>query len=290
MPGGAPAGLPDVRKRGHQVTMSDQRAPVCATAALGTLAPAARPLPARYHPGLSVQSRMILSRYSPSVMPSARAATLAERTVRLARLATSSRPGSGRPSGSRTARPSVSSSSRALTTATAVRLDSADISSPLGLVTCFVQHPSSAASGCTICATGAAPGRALPGGGPGPWRTRARTWLVTGPTCDRSGPSAWAFRCRLPCRASARNDGAGAASRRRRPLRTGRRPAGLLGAAQGGEVGVGGRAEGDVTGGRGEAADRSHGPAAIRGNGGARHVSYRARGQYQVFWNLALRD
>ena len=40
---------------------------------------------------------MILSRYSPSVMPSARAATLAERTVRLARLATSSRPGSGRP-------------------------------------------------------------------------------------------------------------------------------------------------------------------------------------------------
>jgi hypothetical protein len=43
------------------------------------LAPAARPLPAWYHLGLSVQSRMILSRYSPSVMPSARAATLAER-------------------------------------------------------------------------------------------------------------------------------------------------------------------------------------------------------------------
>ena len=52
--------------------------------------------------------------------------------------------------------------------------------------------------------------------------------------------------------------------------------AGLLGAAQGGEVGVGGRAEGDVTGGRGEAADRSHGPDAIRGNGRARDVRYRA--------------
>ena len=35
--------------------------------------------------------------------------------------------------------------------------------------------------------------------------------------------------------------------------------AGLLGAVQGGGVGVGGLAEGDVTGGRGEAADRSHG-------------------------------
>jgi hypothetical protein len=35
--------------------------------------------------------------------------------------------------------------------------------------------------------------------------------------------------------------------------------AGLLGAAQGGQVGVGGLTESDVTGGRGEAADRSHG-------------------------------
>src|SRR6266487_839585 len=96
---------------------------VYATAAFGHTGPAARPLPAWYHPGLSVQSRMILSRYSPSVMPSARAATLAERTVRLARLAMSSRPGSGRPSGSRSARPSASSLSRALTTATAVRLE-----------------------------------------------------------------------------------------------------------------------------------------------------------------------
>jgi len=33
--------------------------------------------------------------------------------------------------------------------------------------------------------------------------------------------------------------------------------AGLLGAAQGGQVGLGGLAEGDVTGGRGQAADRS---------------------------------
>ena len=33
----------------------------------------------------------------------------------------------------------------------------------------------------------------------------------------------------------------------------------MLGAAQGGEVGVGGLAEGDVTGCRGKAADRSHG-------------------------------
>ena len=49
----------------------------------GTLDPrAARPLPARYHLGLSVQSRTILSRYSPSAMPSAQAATLADRTVR----------------------------------------------------------------------------------------------------------------------------------------------------------------------------------------------------------------
>jgi hypothetical protein len=61
-----------------------------------------------YNLGPSVQSRMILSRYSLSAMPSARAATLAERTVRLTRLAMSSRPGPGRPSGSRTARPSVS--------------------------------------------------------------------------------------------------------------------------------------------------------------------------------------
>ena len=39
------------------------------------------------------------------------------------------------------------------------------------------------------------------------------------------------------------------------------RPAGvgLLGAAQGDEVGIDGLAEGDVTGSRGEAADRSHG-------------------------------
>ena len=35
--------------------------------------------------------------------------------------------------------------------------------------------------------------------------------------------------------------------------------AGLLGAVQGGQVGLGGPAEGDVTGGRGEAAHRSHG-------------------------------
>jgi len=32
----------------------------------------------------------------------------------------------------------------------------------------------------------------------------------------------------------------------------------MLGVAQGGEVGADGMAEGDVTGGRGEAADRSH--------------------------------
>ena len=36
---------------------------------------------------------------------------------------------------------------------------------------------------------------------------------------------------------------------------------GLLDAPQGGEVGAGGLAEGDVTGGRGEAADRSRGRA-----------------------------
>ena len=42
--------------------------------------------------------------------------------------------------------------------------------------------------------------------------------------------------------------------------------AGLLGAAQRAEVDLGGLAEGGVTGGRGEAVDRSHGPDAIRGN------------------------